>query len=68
MFSALVFGALAVSLWERHGRTLSITVAALLADYMLVGALVWATGGVGVAYWLFVLPLLYALYLSLIHI
>jgi diguanylate cyclase (GGDEF)-like protein len=62
MFSALVFGALAVSLWERRGRTLAATGVALLADYALVGGLLWVVGGTAIAYWLFVLPLLYALY------
>lgn len=61
-FGAFVLGALAVSLWERRGRTLGITITALLVDYALVGTLLWATGGATVAYWLFVLPLVYALY------
>jgi diguanylate cyclase (GGDEF)-like protein len=64
MFSALVFGALAVSLWERRGRTLAATGVALLADYALVGGLLWVVGGTAIAYWLFVLPLVYALYRS----
>ena len=61
-FGAFVLGALAVSLWERRGRTLAATGVALLFDSALVGALVWATGGAAFTYWLFVLPLVYALY------
>ena len=63
-FGAFVLGALAVSLWERRGRTLAATGVALLFDSALVGALVWATGGAAFTYWLFVLPLVYALYRS----
>jgi diguanylate cyclase (GGDEF)-like protein len=63
-FGAFVLGALAVSLWERRGRTLGVTTGALLLDYALTGALVWATGGAAFTYWLFVLPLVYALYRS----
>lgn len=61
-FGAFVLGALAVSLWERRGRTLAATGVALLADYALVGGLLWVVGGTAIAYWLFVLPLVYALY------
>jgi hypothetical protein len=60
----LALSALAVSLWERRGRTLAATGVALLADYALVGGLLWVVGGTAIAYWLFVLPLLYALYRS----
>ena len=63
-FGAFVLGALAVSLWERRGRTLAATGVALLFDSALVGALVWATGGAAFTYWLFVLPLVYALHRS----
>jgi diguanylate cyclase (GGDEF)-like protein len=63
-FGAFVLGALAVSLWERRGRTLAATGVALLADYALVGGLLWVVGGTAIAYWLFVLPLVYALYRS----
>jgi diguanylate cyclase (GGDEF)-like protein len=63
-FGAFVLGALAVSLWERRGRTLAATGVALLFDSALVGALVWVTGGAAFTYWLFVLPLVYALYRS----
>jgi diguanylate cyclase (GGDEF)-like protein len=44
-FGGLGLGALAVSLFERRGRTVGITIAALLADYALVGGLVWALAG-----------------------
>jgi diguanylate cyclase (GGDEF)-like protein len=63
-FGGLALGALAVSLFERRGRTVGITTAALLADYALVGGLVWALAGAAVAYWLFVAPLVYALHRS----
>jgi diguanylate cyclase (GGDEF)-like protein len=63
-FGGLALGALAVSLFERRGRTVGITIAALLADYALVGGLVWALAGAAVAYWLFVAPLVYALHRS----
>ena len=63
-FGAFVLGALAVSLWERRGRTLAATGVALLADYALVGGLLWVVGGTAIAYWLFVLPLVYALHRS----
>jgi diguanylate cyclase (GGDEF)-like protein len=63
-FGALALGALAVSVLERRWRTLGTTITALLADYALVGTLLWATGGAVVAYWLFVLPLMYALHRS----
>ena len=63
-FGAFVLGALAVSLWERRGRTLAATGVALLADYAVVGGLLWVVGGTAIAYWLFVLPLVYALYRS----
>jgi diguanylate cyclase (GGDEF)-like protein len=63
-FGGLALGALAVSLFERRGRTVGVTIAALLADYALVGGLLWVVGGTAIAYWLFVLPLVYALYRS----
>jgi len=64
VFGELALGALAVSLLERRWRTLAATGVALLFDSALVGALVWATGGAAFTYWLFVLPLVYALYRS----
>ena len=63
-FGALALSALAVSLWERRGRTLAATGVVLLADYALVGGLLWVVGGTAIAYWLFVLPLVYALHRS----
>ena len=64
VFGELALGALAVSLLERRWRTLAATGVALLFDSALVGALVWATGGAAFTYWLFVLPLVYALHRS----
>jgi diguanylate cyclase (GGDEF)-like protein len=61
VFGELALGALAVSLLERHWRTLVMTAVALTVDYVLVGALVWVAEGAAVAYWLFVLPLVHAL-------
>ncbi|MCL6534868.1 MAG: diguanylate cyclase [Armatimonadetes bacterium] len=63
-FGALALGALAASLLERRWRTPAITGVALLFDNALVGALAWAIGGAAIAYWLFVLPLVYALHRS----
>ena len=63
-FGALALGVLAVSLLERRWRTLGTTSTALLADYALAATLLWATGGAVVTYWLFVLPLVYALHRS----
>ncbi len=59
-FSGLALGALTVSLLERRGASPRMTVAALIVDNTLAGAVVWALEGAAVAYWLFVLPLLYA--------
>lgn len=63
-FGVLTLGALAVSLLERRGRTLWITAAALLVDNALVGAIVGALEGFAVAYWLWFVPLLWALHRS----
>ena len=63
-FGALALGVLIVSLLERCWRTLSITILALLTDYALVGGLLWILKGTAIAYWLFVLPLVYALHRS----
>jgi diguanylate cyclase (GGDEF)-like protein len=60
-FGGLGLGAVTVSLLERRWRAIGMTIAALLADYALVGALVWALEGATVGYWLFVMPLAYAL-------
>ncbi|MGQ9901964.1 MAG: diguanylate cyclase [Fimbriimonadales bacterium] len=63
-FSALMLGALGVSLLERRGNALWRTAAALLVDNALVGAILWAMEGVAAAYWLWVVPLLGALHRS----
>jgi len=57
----LGLGAVTVSLLERRWRAVGMTIAALFADYALVGALAWALEGATVGYWLFMLPLVYAL-------
>jgi diguanylate cyclase (GGDEF)-like protein len=59
-----VLGALTVSLLERRWRARGTILAVLLADYALVGGLVWALGGATAAYWLFVAPLVSALHRS----
>jgi diguanylate cyclase (GGDEF)-like protein len=64
IFGELALGALVVSVLERRRRTLTTTGVALLFDNALMGALMWATGGATLAYWLFVLPLVYALHRS----
>ena len=49
-FGALALGALAVSLLERRWRTPAATGVALLADYALVGVLLWVLAGTAIAY------------------
>jgi len=63
-FGGLALGALAVGMFERRRRTVGMTIVALLVDYALVGGVVWALEGATVGYWLFVAPLVYALYRS----
>ena len=63
-FGGLVLGAFTVSLLERRWRARGMILAVLLADYALVGWLVWALGGAAAAYWLLVVPLVYALHRS----
>ncbi|MDW8106096.1 MAG: diguanylate cyclase [Armatimonadota bacterium] len=59
VWSVLLGGALllwGLHRWQRKHARIAL-VFTVLADYALAGALVWASGGAGWAYWLLVLPL-----------
>lgn len=61
-FGALALGALGASLVERRRKGLSAPILSLTTDSALSGWLFWSLGGAAWAYWLFVAPLLNALW------
>ncbi|MCS7301553.1 MAG: GGDEF domain-containing protein [Fimbriimonadales bacterium] len=60
-FVALILAATLASLLELRRPLWITTLLALLADFALLGALLWASGGASWAYWLFLIPTLNAL-------